>query len=43
MDKAAVRTAELNLAYTEIRAPFSGRLGRNQAPVGTFVNAGGTV
>ena len=37
MDKAAIRTAELNLGYTDIRAPFSGRLGRNQAPVGTLV------
>src|SRR5262249_46807114 len=36
-DKAAIRTAELNLGYTDIRAPFSGRLGRNQAPVGTLV------
>jgi multidrug efflux system membrane fusion protein len=42
MDEAAARTAELNLAYTEIRAPFNGRLGRNQASVGTWVNVGGT-
>lgn len=41
-NEAAARTAELNLAYTEIRAPFSGRLGRNQASVGTWVNVGGT-
>ncbi len=27
MDKAAVSSAELNLGYTEIRAPFSGRIG----------------
>ena len=40
-DKAAVRTAEINLAYTEIRAPFSGRLGRNRAPVGTLVGGSG--
>lgn len=39
MDEATVRTAEINLAYTEIRAPFDGRLGRNQAPVGTLVSA----
>jgi membrane fusion protein, multidrug efflux system len=42
MDQAAVRTAELNLDYTEIRAPFPGRIGRNQAPAGTLVSAGGT-
>ena len=42
-DRAAVRAAQLNLAYTEIRAPFPGRLGRNQAAVGTLVGAGGTV
>jgi multidrug efflux system membrane fusion protein len=44
MDKAAIRTAELNLAYAEIRAPFSGRIGRHQASVGTLVSPGaGTV
>ena len=42
MSRAAVRTAELNLGYTEIRAPFNGRLGRNQAPVGTLISAAGT-
>ncbi len=36
MNEAAARTAELNLGYTEIRAPFGGRLGRNQASVGTW-------
>jgi multidrug efflux system membrane fusion protein len=41
MDQAAVRTAELNLSYTEIRAPFAGRLGRNQAPVGALVSVAG--
>src|SRR5260370_9413889 len=41
MDNAAVRSAEINLAYTEIRAPFSGRLGRNRAPVGTLVGGSG--
>jgi len=43
MDQAAIRGAQLNLGYTEIRAPFAGRLGRNQAPIGTLVGAGGTV
>jgi membrane fusion protein, multidrug efflux system len=33
-------SAELNL-YTEIRAPFAGRLGRNQAPVGALIGVGG--
>ncbi|WP_374545982.1 efflux RND transporter periplasmic adaptor subunit [Rhodoblastus sp.] len=39
--KAAVRAAELNLEYTEIRAPFSGRIGRNQAPIGALVSPAG--
>jgi multidrug efflux system membrane fusion protein len=43
MDQAAMRSAQLNLAYTEIHAPFDGRLGRNQAAIGTLVGAGTTV
>ncbi|RUX30976.1 efflux RND transporter periplasmic adaptor subunit [Mesorhizobium sp. M7A.F.Ca.US.011.01.1.1] len=43
VNQAAVRTAELNLGYAEIRAPFAGRLGRNQASVGTLVSVAGTV
>ena len=40
-DEAAVQQAENNLAYTEIRAPFAGRVGRNRAPVGTLINGAG--
>jgi multidrug efflux system membrane fusion protein len=41
MDSASVHSAEINLAYTDIRAPFTGRLGRNRAPVGTLVGGSG--
>lgn len=41
IDDAAIRTAELNLEYTQIRAPFSGRLGKNQAPIGTLISIAG--
>jgi multidrug efflux system membrane fusion protein len=37
LDKASVEAAELNLGYAEIRAPFAGRLGRNQAAKGALV------
>ena len=37
LDQAAIEAATLNLSYTEIRAPFSGRLGRNQAAKGALV------
>ncbi|MGX5829065.1 efflux RND transporter periplasmic adaptor subunit [Mesorhizobium sp. 43Arga] len=43
LNQAAVRTAELNLSYSQIHAPFTGRLGRNQASVGTLVSVAGTV
>lgn len=42
-DRAGVRAAQLNLDYADIRAPFGGRLGRNQAAVGTLVSTAGTV
>lgn len=42
IDQANVRAAEINLGYTKITAPFSGRLGRNQASVGTLLTTGGS-
>ncbi len=42
-DRASARAAQLNLDYAEIRAPFPGRVGRNQAPIGTLVSQAGTV
>jgi membrane fusion protein, multidrug efflux system len=41
-DAAAVETARLNLGYTEITAPFAGRLGRSLVHEGTLINAAGT-
>jgi membrane fusion protein, multidrug efflux system len=38
-DQAAIQTAKLRLAYTEIRAPFSGRLSRSLVHEGTLVSA----
>jgi multidrug efflux system membrane fusion protein len=42
-DDAAVRTAQLNLSYTNIRAPFAGRIGRTQVHEGAMVTAANTV
>jgi RND family efflux transporter MFP subunit len=39
-DKAAVSAAELNVGYTKVRAPFSGRVGRRMVDPGNFVAAG---
>ncbi len=39
VDRAAIAEARLNLNYTEIRAPFAGRLGRNQAAKGALVGS----
>jgi membrane fusion protein, multidrug efflux system len=36
--KAALRTAQLNLEYGTIRAPIGGRIGDTQVPVGGLVN-----
>jgi multidrug efflux system membrane fusion protein len=41
-DQAAERTAENNLAYTEIHAPFPGRVGRSLVHEGTLISAAGT-
>ncbi|MFT3732549.1 MAG: efflux RND transporter periplasmic adaptor subunit [Hyphomicrobium sp.] len=41
IDDAAIRTAELNLEYTQIRAPFAGRLGKNQAAIGALISVAG--
>jgi multidrug efflux system membrane fusion protein len=39
-DQAAIETAELNLEYTNIRAPISGRLGARLVDIGNLVRAG---
>ncbi len=36
-DAAQIRQAQLNLGYTDIKAPFDGRLGRSQVHEGTLV------
>jgi multidrug efflux system membrane fusion protein len=36
-DKAKIRNAELTLSYTEIRAPFDGRIGKTLVHEGTLV------
>ena len=38
-DEAAIRTARLRLSYTEVTAPFSGRLSRSLVHEGAFINA----
>jgi RND family efflux transporter MFP subunit len=40
--QASLDQARINLGYTEIRAPFSGRIGRRLIDPGNFVGAGGT-
>ncbi len=38
--KAAVETARINLAYTKVTAPISGRIGRSSVTTGALVTAG---
>jgi multidrug efflux system membrane fusion protein len=38
--QAAVTTARLNLSYTEVRAPISGRVGKIEVTAGNLVNGG---
>ncbi|MBJ2149294.1 efflux RND transporter periplasmic adaptor subunit [Paracoccus sp. IB05] len=41
--KAQLRAAEINLSYTEVKAPISGRIGRAQVTEGALVSAQGEV
>ena len=41
--EAALRNAKLNLGYTEIRAPFAGRIGRHQVDLGNLVQPASTL
>ncbi len=41
-DKAAVESAEINLGYTKVRAPISGRIGRALVTPGALVTSGQT-
>jgi multidrug efflux system membrane fusion protein len=41
--EAARRTAQLNLDYTQIRAPISGRIGRLDVTIGNLIAASGQV
>ena len=38
--QAALQTAKLNLGYTQVKAPVSGRVGRIEVTVGNLVSAG---
>jgi len=42
LSRAQIRQAELDLAYTEIRAPIAGRMGQAKVDVGTLVSAANT-
>ncbi|NWL76836.1 multidrug transporter subunit MdtA [Pseudomonas taiwanensis] len=41
-DEAAVASARLNLGFTQVRAPISGRLGLRQVDLGNLVSSGDT-
>jgi membrane fusion protein, multidrug efflux system len=41
--EAALRQAQLNLSYTEIRAPVDGKVGRRSARVGAYVTPGAPI
>jgi len=41
--QAAVRQAELDLNYTDVRAPFAGRIGRHLVDIGNLVTSGTTL
>lgn len=38
--QAVLRTAQLNLSYTEVRAPVAGRVGKREITVGNLIAAG---
>lgn len=38
-NKAAVQTAQINLAYTHVKAPITGRIGKSDVTVGALVTA----
>jgi membrane fusion protein, multidrug efflux system len=42
VDRAAIETARLNLGYTQIRAPFAGRLSLSQVHEGALISTAGT-
>ncbi|TKB56640.1 efflux RND transporter periplasmic adaptor subunit [Ferrimonas aestuarii] len=40
MAKAAINTAEINLEYTKVKAPISGRIGKSEVTPGALVGVG---